>query len=159
MSGLSCVGPDPHSVEGTPHKNGGDQKENRRKNARCRFVHFDRQFHRALAALLKLQSTPTGPSTVPNEPSNLLISNETSPHSVGSSAPRYGVGVRPRPVLSPSVRDAGAATGAILLGLAAKALAAGHRSAPALVWAASDGESRACALLSVSKNVRQVEGT
>jgi 3-oxoacyl-[acyl-carrier-protein] synthase I len=47
--------------------------------------------------------------------------------------------------------DAGAATGAILLSLAAKALAAGHRPGPALVWAASDGESRACALLSVSK--------
>jgi 3-oxoacyl-[acyl-carrier-protein] synthase I len=47
--------------------------------------------------------------------------------------------------------DTGAATGAILLSLAAKALAAGHRPGPALVWAASDGESRACALLSVSK--------
>lgn len=47
--------------------------------------------------------------------------------------------------------DAGAATGAILLSLAGKALAAGHRPGPALVWAASDGESRACALLSVSK--------
>jgi 3-oxoacyl-[acyl-carrier-protein] synthase-1 len=55
--------------------------------------------------------------------------------------------------------DAGAATGAILLGLAAKALAAGHRRGPALVWAASDGESRACALLSLSKSFRQVEET
>ncbi len=44
--------------------------------------------------------------------------------------------------------DAGAATGAILVGLAAAAIAGGHRSGPALVWAASDGESRACALLS-----------
>ena len=46
--------------------------------------------------------------------------------------------------------DAGAATGAILLALASKALASGHRLGPALVWAASDGESRACALLSGS---------
>lgn len=44
--------------------------------------------------------------------------------------------------------DAGAATGAILLGLAAAALGRGDRAGPALVWAASDGESRACALLS-----------
>ena len=51
--------------------------------------------------------------------------------------------------------DAGAATGAILLALAAKALAAGHRTGPALVWAASDGESRACALMSASKTFRQ----
>jgi 3-oxoacyl-[acyl-carrier-protein] synthase-1 len=49
--------------------------------------------------------------------------------------------------------DAGAATGAILLSLASNALAAGHRSGPALVWAASDGESRACALLSASKTL------
>ncbi len=47
--------------------------------------------------------------------------------------------------------DTGAATGAILLGLAAHALGAGHRAGPALIWAASDGESRACALLSVSE--------
>ena len=47
--------------------------------------------------------------------------------------------------------DAGAATGAILLSLASKALAAGHRTGPALVWAASDGESRACALMSRSR--------
>ncbi len=46
--------------------------------------------------------------------------------------------------------DAGAATGAILLCLAFQALAAGDRVGPALVWAASDGESRACALLSRS---------
>jgi 3-oxoacyl-[acyl-carrier-protein] synthase I len=46
--------------------------------------------------------------------------------------------------------DAGAATGAILLSLAAQALATGDRAGPALVWAASDGESRACALLSAS---------
>lgn len=44
--------------------------------------------------------------------------------------------------------DPGAAMGAVLLGLAAAALSRGHRAAPALVWAASDGESRACALLS-----------
>jgi 3-oxoacyl-[acyl-carrier-protein] synthase I len=46
--------------------------------------------------------------------------------------------------------DTGAAAGAILLALATQALTAGQRNAPALVWAASDGESRACALLSSS---------
>jgi 3-oxoacyl-[acyl-carrier-protein] synthase-1 len=46
--------------------------------------------------------------------------------------------------------DAGAATGAILTALAAEALAKGTRSGPALVWAASDREPRACALLSVA---------
>jgi 3-oxoacyl-[acyl-carrier-protein] synthase-1 len=46
--------------------------------------------------------------------------------------------------------DTGAATGAILLALAAQALSTGQRAGPALVWAASDGESRACALLSSS---------
>jgi 3-oxoacyl-[acyl-carrier-protein] synthase-1 len=46
--------------------------------------------------------------------------------------------------------DAGAAMGAILLALAHKALTSGQRQGPALVWAASDGESRACALLSGS---------
>src|SRR5262249_14460621 len=51
--------------------------------------------------------------------------------------------------------DAGAAMGAILLALAAKALAAGHRPGPALVWAASDGESCACALMSSSKTLGQ----
>ena len=55
--------------------------------------------------------------------------------------------------------DAGAATGAILLALAAKALAAGHRAGPALVWAASDGESRACALLSASNSFGETEET
>ncbi len=50
-----------------------------------------------------------------------------------------------------SCGDTGAATGAILLSLAAQALAAGDRAGPALVWAASDGESRACALLSASE--------
>jgi 3-oxoacyl-[acyl-carrier-protein] synthase-1 len=51
--------------------------------------------------------------------------------------------------------DAGAATGAILLSLASQALGAGNRLGPALVWAASDGESRACALLSASKPLGQ----
>jgi 3-oxoacyl-[acyl-carrier-protein] synthase I len=46
--------------------------------------------------------------------------------------------------------DAGAAMGAILLGLASRAISRGQRQGPALVWAASDGESRACALLSAS---------
>lgn len=44
--------------------------------------------------------------------------------------------------------DAGAATGALLVCLGAEALARGQRPGPALVWAASDGESRGCALLS-----------
>lgn len=48
--------------------------------------------------------------------------------------------------------DTGAATGAILLSLAAAALADGSRSGPALVWAASDYEPRACALLSLANN-------
>jgi 3-oxoacyl-[acyl-carrier-protein] synthase I len=47
--------------------------------------------------------------------------------------------------------DAGAAMGAILVALAAKALASGTRSGPALVWAASDREPRACAVLSVAR--------
>ncbi|MDB6087526.1 MAG: fabB [Gammaproteobacteria bacterium] len=46
--------------------------------------------------------------------------------------------------------DAGAALGAILLALAAQALQNRQRAGPALVWAASDGESRACALLSAA---------
>ncbi|HEY4366070.1 MAG TPA: beta-ketoacyl synthase N-terminal-like domain-containing protein [Steroidobacteraceae bacterium] len=46
--------------------------------------------------------------------------------------------------------DAGAATGAILTALAATSLADGSRNGPALVWAASDREPRACALLSVA---------
>lgn len=46
--------------------------------------------------------------------------------------------------------DTGAATGAILTALAATALSDGSRTGPALVWAASDREPRACALLSVS---------
>ena len=45
--------------------------------------------------------------------------------------------------------DAGAAMGAILIALAAEALTTGTRSGPALVWAASDREPRACAMLSV----------
>src|SRR5262245_7014848 len=48
--------------------------------------------------------------------------------------------------------DAGAATGAILMSLAAKSLSTGARSGPALVWAASDREPRACAVLSVSQH-------
>lgn len=44
--------------------------------------------------------------------------------------------------------DAGAATGALLLSLGARALAQGDRPGPALIWAASDGETRGCALLS-----------
>ena len=46
--------------------------------------------------------------------------------------------------------DAGAATGSILLALAAKSLLLGSRQGPALVWAASDREPRACALLTVA---------
>ncbi len=44
--------------------------------------------------------------------------------------------------------DAGAAMGAILLALAAESLASGTRSGPVLVWAASDREPRACAVVS-----------
>ena len=44
--------------------------------------------------------------------------------------------------------DAGAATGALLLSLGATALARAQRRGPALIWAASDGETRSCALLS-----------
>jgi 3-oxoacyl-[acyl-carrier-protein] synthase-1 len=47
--------------------------------------------------------------------------------------------------------DAGAAMGAILVALAARALATGTRSGPALAWAASDREPRACAVLSVAR--------
>src|SRR5688572_3770312 len=48
--------------------------------------------------------------------------------------------------------DAGAAMGAMLLVLAAQSLASGTRTGPALVWAASDREPRACAVISVSTN-------
>jgi 3-oxoacyl-[acyl-carrier-protein] synthase I len=48
--------------------------------------------------------------------------------------------------------DAGAATGAILLALAAKSLAGGIRQGPALVWAASDREARACAVVSMASS-------
>ena len=44
--------------------------------------------------------------------------------------------------------DAGAATGAILVALAAHALSTGTRPGPALVWAASDRELRGCAVVS-----------
>ncbi len=47
-----------------------------------------------------------------------------------------------------SIGDTGAASGAIMSSLAATALARGDRTGPALVWAASDRESRACALIS-----------
>jgi 3-oxoacyl-[acyl-carrier-protein] synthase I len=43
--------------------------------------------------------------------------------------------------------DTGAAAGAILTALAATALSKSHRRGPALVWAASDWEPRACALI------------
>ncbi|MHB8813463.1 MAG: hypothetical protein ACYDAE_09350 [Steroidobacteraceae bacterium] len=48
--------------------------------------------------------------------------------------------------------DTGAAMGALLLALGARAIARGERRGPALIWAASDGETRACALLSQAKN-------
>jgi 3-oxoacyl-[acyl-carrier-protein] synthase-1 len=47
--------------------------------------------------------------------------------------------------------DTGAAIGAILLTLAAKSLATATRSGPALIWAASDREPRACALISATR--------
>jgi 3-oxoacyl-[acyl-carrier-protein] synthase-1 len=51
-----------------------------------------------------------------------------------------------------SFGDAGAAMGAILLALAAESLATGTRPGPALVWAASDREPRACAVVSVARH-------
>jgi 3-oxoacyl-[acyl-carrier-protein] synthase-1 len=48
--------------------------------------------------------------------------------------------------------DTGAAMGALLLALGARAIAGGERAGPALIWAASDGETRACALLSRAEN-------
>lgn len=48
--------------------------------------------------------------------------------------------------------DAGAAMGAILVALAAESLRGGTRPGPALVWAASDREPRACAIVSVVPN-------
>jgi len=47
--------------------------------------------------------------------------------------------------------DTGAAVGAILMTLAAKSLATATRPGPALVWAASDREPRACALISATR--------
>lgn len=47
--------------------------------------------------------------------------------------------------------DAGAAMGALLLAIGARAIARGERRGPALIWAASDGETRACALLSQAR--------
>jgi 3-oxoacyl-[acyl-carrier-protein] synthase-1 len=47
-----------------------------------------------------------------------------------------------------SLGDTGAAAGAILTALGAFALSKGQRDGPALVWGASDYESRACTLLS-----------
>jgi 3-oxoacyl-[acyl-carrier-protein] synthase-1 len=48
--------------------------------------------------------------------------------------------------------DAGAAIGAILMTLAAKSLMTATRQGPALVWAASDREPRACAVLSMASS-------
>jgi 3-oxoacyl-[acyl-carrier-protein] synthase-1 len=48
--------------------------------------------------------------------------------------------------------DAGAAMGAILMTLAAKSLVTGTRPGPALVWVASDRESRSCAVLGLVRN-------
>lgn len=48
--------------------------------------------------------------------------------------------------------DAGAATGAILTALAARALLSDARPGPALVWAASDRDPRACAVISVAQH-------
>jgi 3-oxoacyl-[acyl-carrier-protein] synthase-1 len=50
-----------------------------------------------------------------------------------------------------SIGDTGAACGAIMSSLAATALARGDRTGPALVWAASDFEMRACALISTAQ--------
>jgi hypothetical protein len=48
--------------------------------------------------------------------------------------------------------DAGAAMGAILMALAAKVTRCRSTSGPALVWAASDREPRACAVVSVGQS-------
>ncbi len=48
--------------------------------------------------------------------------------------------------------DCGAAAGAILVALAAESLRGGTRPGPALVWAASDREPRACAVVSAVPN-------
>lgn len=48
--------------------------------------------------------------------------------------------------------DPGAAMGALLLAIGARAISRGERRGPALIWAASDGETRACALLSQGRN-------
>jgi len=47
--------------------------------------------------------------------------------------------------------DTGAAMGAILMTLAAKSLTNEEHPGPALVWAASDGEPRACAMISATR--------
>ena len=46
--------------------------------------------------------------------------------------------------------DVGAAAGTVLMALAAQSLQTGTREGPALVWAASDREPRACAIMSLS---------
>jgi 3-oxoacyl-[acyl-carrier-protein] synthase I len=46
--------------------------------------------------------------------------------------------------------DVGAATGALLAGLAHASLAATHRQGPVLVWASSDHEERGCAILDIT---------
>ena len=46
--------------------------------------------------------------------------------------------------------DAGAAMGALLLAIGARAIAKGERRGPALIWAASDGETLGSALLSMN---------
>ncbi|HTU65331.1 MAG TPA: beta-ketoacyl synthase N-terminal-like domain-containing protein [Steroidobacteraceae bacterium] len=50
-----------------------------------------------------------------------------------------------------SIGDTGAASGALMMALAATALARGDRAGPALVWSASDFEMRACALISAER--------
>jgi 3-oxoacyl-[acyl-carrier-protein] synthase-1 len=72
-------------------------------------------------------------------------------------AKMWGVArLRHRDLFAPSVAvehpadcfgDTGAAAGAVLVALAATALAKSQRRGPALVWAASDREPRACALI------------
>jgi 3-oxoacyl-[acyl-carrier-protein] synthase-1 len=74
-------------------------------------------------------------------------------------AKMWGVGyLRHRDLFAPAMAiehpadkfgDAGAALGAILVALAAESLRTGTRPGPALVWAASDREPRACAVLAL----------
>jgi 3-oxoacyl-[acyl-carrier-protein] synthase I len=92
------------------------------------------------------------------DPSVLVASTFASLNGESFDAKQWGVArVRHQDFFAPEASmthpadcfgDAGAAMGALLLSLGARALAQGERPGPALIWAASDGETRGCALLS-----------